>query len=208
MGLSMATELRAIETTYNGYRFRSRAEARFAVFMDALSVRYRYEPEGHPVGPGLAYLPDFWLPQLNCYVEIKGESPNDEERLKAQRLAEIAKRDVYLFDQLDFGVPTFDPTKVDELTGAWAWRFRRDTEPDRLYWWGECALCCLYLGEPWYGISGSEHEAEHFRRVHPRTSPDAAFLAIVRGSIAMQRAYAAARSARFEFGQTPEVPRT
>ena len=37
---------KAIETIYNGFRFRSRLEARWAVFFDNLSVKYRYEPEG------------------------------------------------------------------------------------------------------------------------------------------------------------------
>ena len=37
---------KAIETVYNGYRFRSRLEARWAVFFDALGVKYEYEAEG------------------------------------------------------------------------------------------------------------------------------------------------------------------
>ncbi len=32
------SEIKAIETRYKGYRFRSRLEARWAVFFDALSV--------------------------------------------------------------------------------------------------------------------------------------------------------------------------
>ena len=39
-------EIKAIETVYNGYRFRSRLEARWAVFFDAMQIRYEYEPEG------------------------------------------------------------------------------------------------------------------------------------------------------------------
>jgi hypothetical protein len=38
--------MQAIETAYNGYRFRSRLEARWAVFFDALGIRYQYEKEG------------------------------------------------------------------------------------------------------------------------------------------------------------------
>lgn len=55
------TELKAIETVYNGYRFRSRLEARWAVFFGALRIPYEYEPEGFDLG-GLWYLPDFRLP--------------------------------------------------------------------------------------------------------------------------------------------------
>jgi len=39
----------AIETRYKGYRFRSRLEARWAVFFDALGVIWEYEKEGFEV---------------------------------------------------------------------------------------------------------------------------------------------------------------
>ena len=39
-------QIKAIETVYKGYRFRSRLEARWAVFFDALGIHYRYELEG------------------------------------------------------------------------------------------------------------------------------------------------------------------
>ena len=53
--------IKPIETRYKGYRFRSRLEARWAVFFDAMDVAYAYEPEGYSVG-GSGYLPDFWIP--------------------------------------------------------------------------------------------------------------------------------------------------
>ena len=62
--------IKAIETEYNGYRFRSRLEARWAVFFDALDVRYEYEPEGFELPDG-RYLPDFYLPEFRTYIEIK-----------------------------------------------------------------------------------------------------------------------------------------
>jgi hypothetical protein len=43
MGAVMITP---IETIYKGYRFRSRLEARWAVFMDACGADWEYEPEG------------------------------------------------------------------------------------------------------------------------------------------------------------------
>lgn len=54
-------ELKAIETEYKGYRFRSRLEARWAVFFDACGVKWEYEPEGYDLGGGLYYIPDFLL---------------------------------------------------------------------------------------------------------------------------------------------------
>ena len=56
--------MRAIETIYNGYRFRSRLEAHWAVFFDTLGVAYEYEKEGYNLGDGVRYLPDFWPPEL------------------------------------------------------------------------------------------------------------------------------------------------
>lgn len=63
--------MKAIETVYNGYRFRSRLEARWAVFFDTLGIKYEYEPEGFEFDDGTRYLPDFWLPGIGVYVEIK-----------------------------------------------------------------------------------------------------------------------------------------
>lgn len=64
--------MKPIETEYNGYRFRSRLEARWAVFFDALSIKYLYEPEGFRLRDGTYYLPDFYLPELKTWIEIKG----------------------------------------------------------------------------------------------------------------------------------------
>ena len=60
-GLDM--HARAIETRYKGYRFRSRLEARWAVFFDALGLKWEYEPEGFELPSG-RYLPDFKVEYL------------------------------------------------------------------------------------------------------------------------------------------------
>ena len=85
-------EIKPIETTYNGYRFRSRLEARWAVFFDAAGIKYQYEPEGFDLG-GLYYLPDFYLPDDDVWVEIKGKQLTEEEREKIERFC-IAKCDL------------------------------------------------------------------------------------------------------------------
>lgn len=69
--------IKAIETRYAGCRFRSRLEARWAVFFDALDVPWEYEPQGFLVGPrGRPYLPDFKLnrrwTEHPLWVEVKG----------------------------------------------------------------------------------------------------------------------------------------
>lgn len=61
----------AIETEYRGCRFRSRLEARWAVFFDALNMRWQYEVEGFELPSG-RYLPDFYLSDQNLFIEVKG----------------------------------------------------------------------------------------------------------------------------------------
>jgi hypothetical protein len=75
-----------IETTWNGYRFRSRTEARWAVFFSAAGIRAEYEKEGHKLPSGW-YLPDFWLPVNEHFIEVKGQSPTNLETARCQELA-------------------------------------------------------------------------------------------------------------------------
>ena len=88
---------KAIQTAYKGYLFRSRTEARWAMFFDALGVKYRYEVEGYDLN-GLWYLPDFWLPDLKYWIEIKGIKPTGIEEEKARRLCHMHGGDmVFIF---------------------------------------------------------------------------------------------------------------
>lgn len=66
--------LKPIQTRYSGHFFRSRCEARWAVFFDHLNLRWEYEVEGFELPDGTRYLPDFkiWTPQGSWrWVEIK-----------------------------------------------------------------------------------------------------------------------------------------
>lgn len=75
-------EYKAIETHYNGYRFRSRLEARWAVFFDHAHIKYEYEPEGFELDDGTKYLPDFYLPEGGYYVEVKPPRVNAFEGIE------------------------------------------------------------------------------------------------------------------------------
>ena len=82
-------QIKAIETFYKGYHFRSRLEARWAVFFDTLGISWKYEVEGYEKEVGsttvtgeeitelVRYLPDFFLPNRwgggGVYVEVKGD---------------------------------------------------------------------------------------------------------------------------------------
>lgn len=94
--------IKAIDTLYKGNYFRSRTEARWAVYFDALGVRWEYEKEGYNLGDGIYYLPDFWFPDDDMYGEVKGEyciAENDMQ--KVRRLCEQSKKTVCLF----IGIP-------------------------------------------------------------------------------------------------------
>lgn len=98
----MDTHLKPIETQYKGYRMRSRLEARWACFFDALGVPWEYEKEGFDLD-GLWYLPDFWLPDADCWVEIKGAPPSLDDLDKMSGLCRKARKRVYMFSQIPDG---------------------------------------------------------------------------------------------------------
>lgn len=73
---------RGLPTSYSGHVFRSRLEARFAVLFDEMGIRWEYEPEGFELPHGL-YVPDFWLPELRTWFEVK---PDWEDVAEAFRI--------------------------------------------------------------------------------------------------------------------------
>lgn len=75
--------LQAIPTFYNGIKFRSRLEARWAYFFDLCKIKWNYELEGYEL-ENARYLPDFYLPETETWVEVKPNLNfvNDEEVFK------------------------------------------------------------------------------------------------------------------------------
>lgn len=83
--------IKAIETTYKGYRFRSRLEARWAVLFDSAEVEWLYESEGFELPGGISYLPDFYIKgngHRGPWVELKGQEPTQAEVDKLVALCE------------------------------------------------------------------------------------------------------------------------
>lgn len=92
--------IKAIETRYKGYRFRSRLEARWAVFFDALKIEWEYEKEGFDLGGIGRYLPDFWLSRLGVWAEVKGETPNNDDEEKMVALVSSLSQPLVLLQNL------------------------------------------------------------------------------------------------------------
>ena len=122
------TELKAIETVYHNYRFRSRLEARWAVFFDVVGFRYLYEPEGYDLG-GIWYLPDFYLPDPKAFVEIKPEDPTDEQRHKAHLLAIASGKQVWILS----GQPYVGEYHI--------WAYGDDYQDCCPLWFTQCSKC-------------------------------------------------------------------
>jgi hypothetical protein len=107
--------MRAKRTEYNGLTFRSRLETRWATFLDALQVPWEYEPEKVDLGE-LRYIPDFWLPSLAAWLEIKGEIVSDPAGLtivqKCEGIARTTGRACILafYDPLAAKCAVFFPT--------------------------------------------------------------------------------------------------
>jgi hypothetical protein len=218
--------VKAIETKWKGYRFRSRTEARWAVFLSALDVAFEYESEGVmlPSGP---YLPDFRLrrfpgtPALGCqdvWLEIKGTGPTHEERFRCADLAVETGNIVLLAEGApDYAeqVWLFDPRAEMPAYDAWL--------IDALSFCNDARTGQVSVGrgarDPMervaYMEALPEEEREKFGRFHERCAPfDGEFLARLGVRLeqsrsdgahmvgpTMRRAFDAARSARFEFGQ-------
>jgi len=74
-----------LPTTQFGIRFRSRAEARWAIFFTSLGLRWSFEHQAFGRGR-LKYLPDFYLPDCRIWVEVKTGWPDDEAKKKCELL--------------------------------------------------------------------------------------------------------------------------
>ena len=53
-----------------GVSFAHKSERRFARILDFYRLRWEYEPHTFPLHDGRSFTPDFWLPDLNTYVEL------------------------------------------------------------------------------------------------------------------------------------------
>lgn len=127
--------LKAIETRYKGYRMRSRLEARWAVFLDTLGVRWEYEAEGYELSHGRGrYLPDFWLEAQQTWLEIKPGVPSQDELLKLGTLVLDADKFGVMVagavgeERLTLFHRSYGHKEVDNPVSVWAQLFYRSQD--------------------------------------------------------------------------------
>lgn len=188
--------MKAIETVYRGYKFRSRIEARYAVLLDALGVGWEYEKEGYELS-GFRYLPDFWIPSWDCFLEVKGTELTMEDAMKVNLQAEhsgkyvvvgIGIHDCEFVDWLEKGFLIYAPEsqRVEDEYGEKSYL---RTDMFSLAWPGSknALLVCdgcnrLHFAGAAYTGSGKGYCCEKDRLVFP------------------EKAINAAKQARFEHG--------
>lgn len=88
---------------HNGYRLRSYTELMWARLLEASGFFYLYEPDLVRVDEGF-YLPDFWLPNVGIYLEVKGKEPTAEEAQKADAVMARTGKEVFFL----VGLPASD----------------------------------------------------------------------------------------------------
>jgi hypothetical protein len=180
--------IRAIETEYGGYKFRSRLEARWAVFLDRVGIGWDYEPEGvrvdTPIGR-INYLPDFWL-DTGQWGEVKGYL--DMKAMRRQCALAIGLggcgkgSDMVILGDVPKEESALWPVQLHTHAGLWA-----------VPW--EPGAGCPLVNRPRVAINQDAHTAEMLTAGFPFGIPDWAVDALSH-----------ARQARFEWGETPKRP--
>lgn len=188
-----------IETQYAGCRFRSRLEARWAVFFDALDIEWEYEAQGFETPAGKRYLPDFWLPELQLHVEVKGVFSHADfmkTMLAVPGLSEpvggqIHPKLLILGPVPRPGLPWVH-VRVDTLDGMLLWQQTFFSGP---HWCPQTIRQAVVLRS----LDGATEERTEFFR---DAAVEPAYDQRLTVDPQVDAAYRAARSARFEFGES------
>lgn len=173
--------IKAIQTFYRGYKFRSRLEARWAVFFDSLNIPWLYEEEGLSIDNEW-YLPDFYLPDCKQFFEVKGiMSDKDESKIKAlisKGYSVTIGYDNGRFQACDYGEDGFE---LSEIGDSW--------------------LCqCVYCKKYWFLGSILSYECQCCGIY----DGDSGFIPIMDGDNDFGK-WDISRQARFEHNETPKI---
>lgn len=182
--------IKAIDTVYNGHKFRSRLEARWAIYFDHMDIKWMYEPEGYSLSNGQFYLPDFYFPDIKKYGEVKPfistDTPNDE---RWRVFVEDLKTELIILKNVDVQIglikywEEFSCVLCNETTLSIDFHWKLDREDLRC-----CVDCCKELKmesgiiETCYSFCGYD-KMDYGVEI---------------------KAISAAKQARFEHGETPK----
>jgi len=131
-------EIKPKKIKYGGVSYKATLEARWAVFFDSLGIKYEYEPVYDEVETGgrvAFYKPDYYLSELDIFIEIKPSKPCEIENIKAAGWAKHVNEIIILFN---LNPPTLD------LENGWFFSFPEIKKIPEImdgYCWCECPKC-------------------------------------------------------------------
>lgn len=106
--MSQGDNLVGIPTIYKGVKMRSILETKVAMFLDALNIKWIYEPKCFMLSTGILYKPDYWLPELKQWLEVKGDIKEHNKEISKifvqdnhTTLILISPQEVYWYSYLD-----------------------------------------------------------------------------------------------------------
>ena len=183
--------MKAIPTIFKKIKFRSRTEARWAVFFENMKWNWEYEPQGYVLPRNIAYLPDFKvvLPDgVTLYAEVKAfefDDLGDEQIRKARLLASETKATVVLLP----GTPEcriYNAVTANSADNTFIGTIFQDYEPylrvADSYWLAQATL------DPTNGRMKFDFDERKIRKAF---------------GDGYAKALEASRSARFEHGESP-----
>ncbi len=214
--------IKAIETSYAGHRFRSRLEARWAVVLDHMRIKWQYEAQGYEVMGRLTldwdqkinYLPDFWLPDYGMFLEVKGSltEPDLIRLLNASACLSEDVGDVLIGGPLPQEHAWAAPIRLHMHKGelqasVWQMEDGSTRQPGGLGL--HCTLAADYGGSTWDEIKGTDAlpvdkaidlllSNGHQWKIGGERTPEK-----LRNAPGWLAAIEAGKQARFEHGQRP-----
>lgn len=213
----MSLAIAAIPTRYAGCHFRSRLEARWAVFFDALGIRWEFEPEGFTGCLGEGYLPDFWLDlgadehlsgalrERGLYAEVK---PTQRAlHADGQKIGACIDYDATPLSRTGLLIlgPVPEPATAAPLFSMLYWR--KGVNHRRVAFYRGAASPPGPDGGDRWTLTTLQFDSRvadcGFEGIPPAASPVAELFCVpLAGAGELDRALTAARSARFEHGQS------
>lgn len=139
--------IKSLASEYKGVLFRSRLEARWAAVFDHFEIKWVFEPDMFETPAG-GYLPDFYFPDMNTYVEVK-PGPGQFSRVAVESVAKQTQCQFLILD-----APIIECRVFALFNGEW---------------WDDMCWCCSekYLGphfhdgKPrWFQNVGVSHPSE------------------------------------------------
>ena len=209
-------DIKAIETEYKGYRFRSRLEARWAIFFDACNMEWEYEPEGYDCN-GIKYLPDFLVHDvyyrrdylIDLYIEVKG-SLQDKDLRKIEAFGENVSP-ILVVGQIPY-LECYKSVHTLDMGSHYTYgvNFVTNEKEDEIYNFcfidGDCYGAEFELWKGKLGLVGADHryDIEDFYDYKSQCGGNCIMEQYVNDQKPLAKALDLARQARFEHGETPE----